>query len=96
MSTVLENSGGPGSSITLDPEIISIRDRYFIKKNDIQYSGFNAWRGIGKSKNTKIQFHLGSKSHVINYPINNELDQSFIGIVKNNKENKNYLCAANK
>ena len=28
MSTVLENSGGPGSSITLDPEIISIRDRY--------------------------------------------------------------------
>ena len=65
----------------------SIRDRYFTKKNDIQYSGFNAWRGIGKSKNTKIQFHLGSKSHVINYPINNELDQSFIGIVKNNKEN---------
>ena len=34
-----------------------------------------------------IQFHLGSKSHVVNYPINNELDQSFIGIVKNNKEN---------
>ena len=28
MNTVLENSGGPGSSITLDPEIISIRDRY--------------------------------------------------------------------
>ena len=28
MSTVLVNSGGPGSSITLDPEIISIRDRY--------------------------------------------------------------------
>ena len=28
MSTFLENSGGPGSSITLDPEIISIRDRY--------------------------------------------------------------------
>ena len=28
MSTVLENSGGPGSSITLDPEIISIRNKY--------------------------------------------------------------------
>ena len=28
MNTVLENSGGPGSSITLDPEIISIRNRY--------------------------------------------------------------------
>ena len=28
MITVLENSGGPGSSITLDPEIISIRNRY--------------------------------------------------------------------
>ena len=28
MSTVLENSGGPGSSITLDPEIISLRNKY--------------------------------------------------------------------
>ena len=28
MSTVLENSGGPGSSITLDPEIISMRNNY--------------------------------------------------------------------
>ena len=28
MSTVLENSGGPGSSITLDPEIISMRNKY--------------------------------------------------------------------
>ena len=28
MSTVAANSGGPGSSITLDPEIVSMRDRY--------------------------------------------------------------------
>ena len=28
MSKVLENSGGPGSSITLDPEIISMRNKY--------------------------------------------------------------------
>ena len=28
MSTVIANSGGPGSSITLDPEIVSMRDRY--------------------------------------------------------------------
>ena len=28
MSTVTANSGGPGSSITLDPEIVSMRDRY--------------------------------------------------------------------
>ena len=28
MSAVLENSGGPGSSITLDPEIISMRNKY--------------------------------------------------------------------
>ena len=28
MSTVLEDSGGPGSSITLDPEIISMRNKY--------------------------------------------------------------------
>ena len=28
MSTVVANSGGPGSSITLDPEIVSMSDRY--------------------------------------------------------------------
>ena len=28
MNTVIANSGGPGSSITLDPEIVSMRDRY--------------------------------------------------------------------
>ena len=28
MSTVVANSGGPGSSITLDPEVVSMRDRY--------------------------------------------------------------------
>ena len=28
MSTALENSGGPGSSITLDPEIVSMRNKY--------------------------------------------------------------------
>ena len=28
MSTVAANSGGPGSSITLDPEVVSMRDRY--------------------------------------------------------------------
>ena len=28
MSTVVANSGGPGSSITLDPEIVSMRNRY--------------------------------------------------------------------
>ena len=28
MNTILENSGGPGSSITLDPEIVSLRNKY--------------------------------------------------------------------
>ena len=28
MSTVAPNSGGPGSSITLDPEIVSMRNKY--------------------------------------------------------------------
>ena len=28
MNAILENSGGPGSSITLDPEIVSLRNKY--------------------------------------------------------------------
>ena len=28
MNTILENSGGPGSSITLDPEIVALRNKY--------------------------------------------------------------------
>ncbi len=37
MSTVVANSGGPGSSITLDPEIVSMRDRYLkaLYKHDL-------------------------------------------------------------
>ncbi len=65
-----------------------IRNKYFIELSDIKYSGFNAWRGIVKSKNTKVQFYLGAKTHIVQYPINNELDQSFVAVVKDKKWNK--------
>jgi salicylate hydroxylase len=59
-----------------------IRDSYFLKNIDIKYSGFNAWRGIGKSENKNIEFHLGPRSHVVKYPVNKNLDQSFVAIIK--------------
>ena len=31
------------------------RNKYFTDSSDIKYSGFNAWRGIVKSNNTKVQ-----------------------------------------
>ena len=46
-------------------------------------SGFNAWRFLGKNKNKNINFHLDSKSHIINYPIDDNLNQSVVAIIKN-------------
>ena len=66
----------------------SVRNKYFTDSSDIKYSGFNAWRGIVKSNNTKVQFHLGAKTHIVQYPINNELDQSFVAVVKDKNWNK--------
>ena len=66
----------------------SIRDNYFLETSDIRYSGFNAWRGIGKSQNRNVEFHFGKNSHLVRYPINNNLDQSFVGVIKDKKWNK--------
>ena len=59
-----------------------IRERYFSKSFEPQYSGYSAWRGIGKSNSKSVEFHLGKNSHIVSYPINDGGDTSFVGIVK--------------
>ena len=60
----------------------SIRDTFFAANQDPQYSGYSAWRGIGKSNLQKIHFALGPDSHIVSYPINKEGDVSFVAVKK--------------
>jgi salicylate hydroxylase len=60
----------------------SIRDAFFAANQDPKYSGYSAWRGIGKSNLQKIHFALGPDSHIVSYPINKEGDVSFVAVKK--------------
>lgn len=60
----------------------SIRDIFFAANQDPEYSGYSAWRGIGKSNLQKIHFALGPDSHIVSYPINKEGDVSFVAVKK--------------
>ena len=60
----------------------SIRDTFFAASQDPKYSGYSAWRGIGKSNLQKIHFALGPGSHIVSYPINKEGDVSFVAVRK--------------
>ena len=60
----------------------SIRDTFFAANQDPKYSGYSAWRGIGKSNLKKIHFALGPDSHIVSYPINKEGDVSFVAVRK--------------
>ncbi len=60
----------------------SIRDIFFAANQDPKYSGYSAWRGIGKSTLQKIHFALGPDSHIVSYPINKEGDVSFVAVKK--------------
>ena len=60
----------------------SIRDSSFQANQNPKYSGYSAWRGIGKSALKKINFALGPGSHVVSYPINNDGDVSFVAVRK--------------
>jgi len=60
----------------------SVRDTFFAANQDPQYSGYSAWRGIGKSDLQKIHFALGPDSHIVSYPINKEGDVSFVAVRK--------------
>ena len=60
----------------------SIRDTFFTPNQNPKYSGYSAWRGVGKSELQSIHFVLGPNSHIVNYPINKEGDVSFVGVLK--------------
>ena len=60
----------------------SIRDTFFAANQYPKYSGYSAWRGIGKSDLQKIHFALGPDSHIVSYPINKEGDVSFVAVRK--------------
>ena len=60
----------------------SIRDSSFQANQHPKYSGYSAWRCIGKSALKKINFALGPGSHVVSYPINNDGDVSFVAVRK--------------
>ena len=60
----------------------SIRDNFFAANQTPKYSGYSAWRGIGKSNLQRIHFALGPGSHIVSYPINNTGDVSFVAVKK--------------
>ena len=66
----------------------SIRDAFFAANQDPKYSGYSAWRGIGKSNLQKIHFALGPDSHIVSYPINKDGDVSFVAVKKEDHQFK--------
>ena len=60
-----------------------VRDMYFPASGKPLYSGYSAWRGIGRSDSKTIQFHFGPGAHIVTYPINKTGRSSFVGIIKN-------------
>ena len=60
-----------------------VRDIYFPASGKPLYSGYSAWRGIGRSDSKTIQFHFGPGAHIVTYPINKTGRSSFVGIIKN-------------
>ena len=60
----------------------SIREQFFTLNQHPRYSGYSAWRGIGKSNLKNVHFALGPSSHIVSYPINNEGDVSFVACIK--------------
>ena len=64
----------------------SIRDTFFTINQKPKYSGYSAWRGVGKSELQSVHFALGPNSHIVNYPLNNDGDVSFVGVLKEPNE----------
>jgi len=60
----------------------SIRDTFFTSNQKPEYSGYSAWRGIGKSNLQNIHFALGPNSHIVSYPINHDGDVSFVAVAR--------------
>jgi len=66
----------------------SIRDAFFAPAQDPKYSGYSAWRGIGKSNLKSVHFALGPNSHIVSYPINHQGDVSFVAVKKESHQYK--------
>ncbi|MDC1421166.1 FAD-dependent monooxygenase [Gammaproteobacteria bacterium] len=64
----------------------SIREQFFTPNQKPRYSGYSAWRGMGKSNLQNVHFALGPGSHIVSYPINNENDVSFVACTKEEYE----------
>jgi salicylate hydroxylase len=64
----------------------SIRDTFFTTNQKPKYSGYSAWRGVGKSELQSVHFVLGPNSHIVNYPVNKEGDVSFVGVLRETNE----------
>ena len=64
----------------------SIRDTFFTINQKPKYSGYSAWRGVGKSELQSVHFALGPNSHIVSYPLNNDGDVSFVGVLKEPNE----------
>ena len=52
-----------------------------------KYSGYYVWRAIFESKQTSINFHLGSNFHVVSYPVDSNR-VSFVAALKNDNKFK--------
>ena len=61
-----------------------IREKLFPLNGEPIYSGYHAWRGIGKARQTEAKFHFSKGKHIVSYPINNKGEVSFTAVIKNN------------
>ena len=52
-----------------------------------KYSGYSVWRAIFESKQTSINFHLGSNFHVVSYPVDSNR-VSFVAALKTDNKFK--------
>ena len=65
-----------------------IREEYFPLSGPAIYSGYQAWRGIGKAQQSDTKFHFSKGKHIVSYPINKKGEVSFTAVLKND------YCAA--
>ncbi len=65
-----------------------IRSKNFNSKENPDYSGYSAWRGIGLSDSKHINLYFNSNSHIVCYPVNNKLETSFIAVFKDRNKNQ--------
>ena len=61
----------------------SVREEFFPMNGPAIYSGYQAWRGIGKAQQTEAKFYFSKGKHIVSYPINNKGEVSFTAVVKN-------------